>query len=89
LHFVPNSVDILAWNFRKKQFWKNFSEILCKPRLSSTKTCEISPYFLGILFWVRIALKKFTHVLSYAVYTQVRKHVHKQITERRYGAEKP
>jgi len=43
--FVPNSVEILMWNFRKILFWENFSEILCKPRLSSTKTYEISPYF--------------------------------------------
>ena len=42
---VPNSVEILTWNFRKKLFRENFSKILCKARLSSTKTCEISPYF--------------------------------------------
>jgi len=44
-HFVPNSVETLTWNFRKKLFQENFSEILGKPRLSSTKTCEISSYF--------------------------------------------
>jgi len=44
--FVPNSVEILTLNFSIKLFRENFSEILCKPRLSSTKTCEISPYFL-------------------------------------------
>jgi len=43
---VPNSVEILTRNFRKKPYRENFSEILCKPRLSSSKTCEISPYFL-------------------------------------------
>jgi len=43
----------------------------------------------AILFWVRIALKKFTQVLSYVVCTQVRRDVHKQITKRRYGEEKP
>jgi len=36
---------------------------------------------------VRIALKKFTQVLQYVVCTQVRRQVHKQITERRYGEE--
>ena len=41
-----------------------------------------------ILFWVRIALKIFTQVPSYVVFTQGRWHVHKQITERRYGVEK-
>ena len=43
----------------------------------------------AILFWARIALKKFTQVLSYVVCTQVRRHIHKQITKRRYGDEKP
>jgi len=43
----------------------------------------------AIFFRVRIALLKFTQVLSYVVCTQVRRHVHKQITERRYGEEKP
>ena len=46
--FVPNSVEILTWNFRKKLFRENFSEILWKPRLSSNKTCEIPPYFLQL-----------------------------------------
>ena len=44
--FILNSVEGLSWNFRKKLFRENFSEIWHKPRLSSTKTCEISPYFL-------------------------------------------
>jgi len=43
----------------------------------------------AIFFRFRIALKKCTQVLSYVVCTQVRRHVHKQITERRYGEEKP
>ena len=36
-----------------------------------------------IVFWVRIALKTFTRVLSWVVCTQVRTHVHKQIPKRR------
>ena len=65
-HFVPNSVGILMWNFRKKLFRENFSEILCKPRLSSTETCEILPYFLqfyyGSVFrWKN--LDKYFHML--------------------------
>jgi len=56
--FVPNSVDIVMRIFRRKPFRVNFSEILCKPRLSSSKTCEISPYFLhffsgSVLRWKR------------------------------------
>jgi len=41
-----------------------------------------------ILFWICIALKKFTQVLSYVVSTQVRRHVHKKNQKRRYGGEK-
>ena len=37
-----------------------------------------------ILLWVRIPRKKFTQVLSYVVCTQVRRHVNKEITKRRY-----
>jgi len=85
--FVPNSMEIFRWNFRKKLFRENFSEILCKP-WPSTKTCEISPYSLQFLFCVRTASKKITKVLSYVVWTQVRRHVHKQITKRRCGEEK-
>jgi len=87
--FVANSVEILTWNFRKKLFRENFSEILCKPRLSFTKTCEISPYFRQFLFRVRIVLKNFTQVLPYVVCTQVRRHVHKRITKGWYGEENP
>jgi len=87
--FVPNSVEILTWNFRIKLFRENFSEILWKPRLSSTKTCEISPYFWQFLFWARIVLKEFTQVLRYVVCAQVSRHVHKRITKRRYGKENP
>ena len=43
----------------------------------------------AIFFQVRIALKKFTQVLSCVVCTQVSRYVHKQITKRRYGEEKP
>jgi len=85
---IPNSVEILTWNFRKKLFQENFSEILCRPRLSSTKTWKISPYFLQFLFWLRIVLKKFTQVLPYVVCTHVRRHVHKEITKRRHAEEK-
>jgi len=64
--FVPNSVEILTWNFRKKKIPENFSEILCKPMLSSTKTCDISPYFLqfysgSVLRWKNS--HKYFHVL--------------------------
>ena len=50
---------------------------------------NFSPYFLQFLFSICIALKKFTQVLSYVVCTQVRRHVHKQITKIRYAEDKP
>jgi len=42
-----------------------------------------------ILSWVHSALKIFTQALSYIVWTQERRHVHKQTTKRRYGEENP
>jgi len=82
--FVPNSVKIPTWNFNKKLFWNFFSEILCKPKLSSFKICEILLYILqyysgSVLRW-KIP-KQFTQVLSYVVCTQLRRHAHKQITK--------
>jgi len=89
LRFVPNYVEILTWNFRKKLFWENFSEILLKTKAILYRNSWNFTPLSAILFWVRIALKKFAQVLSYAVCTQVRRHVHKQTTKRRYGKEKP
>jgi len=68
------------------EFFKNFHAN--QGERSTTETCEISPYFLHFLFCIRIALKKFSQVLSYGFSTQVRRHVHKRITKRRYGEEK-
>ena len=88
--FVQNTVEIFTWNFRKKKlFHENISEILWKTRLSSTETCEISTYFLHFYSGSVLRWKKFTQVLSYVVCTQVRRQVHRQITKRRYGEEKP
>ena len=86
--FVLNSVDILTWNFRKKLFAENFSEILCKPRLSSTETCDISLYFLQFYSGSVLRWNKFTQVLSYVVCTQVRRRVHKKITKKKDMGEK-
>jgi len=41
------------------EFFKNFVQ---NQGISSTKTCEISPKYSSILFWVRIALKIFPQV---------------------------
>ena len=56
--FVPNSVEILGLNFRKKLFRENFSEILCKPRLFLYWNLWNSGLIYVISLWVRISLKK-------------------------------
>ena len=72
-----------------KPFRKNFSEIFCKPRLSSCKTCEISAYSLQF-FSVSVLHWKNSHKYFRILFcTQVRRHVHKKIRERRYWKEKP
>jgi len=88
-HFVPNSVEILMWNFRKKtlsgEFFSNFVQTKAIIYQNFWNFALVSE----ILFCVPIALKKFTQVLSYLVWTHVRRHVYKKITKRRYGGEKP
>jgi len=81
--FFPNSVEILTWNFRKKVFQEDFSEILCKPRLSLYQNLWNFAQISALLFQVRIALKKFTQVLPYVVCTQIRRHIHKQMTKKK------
>ena len=68
---------------RKNYFGRIFHKFYWKPRVSSTETCEISPYFRQFYSGFVLRWEKFTQVLSYVVCTQVRRHVHKQITKRR------
>jgi len=75
--------------FQEKSISGEFFGNSVQTKASSTKTCEIPPYFMQFLFWVHIVLKKFTLVIPYVVFTQVRRHVHKRITKRRYGEENP
>jgi len=89
LNFVPNLVHILKWNSRKKLFRKYFFEILWKTKvISSSKICEISPYFLQFCSVLKNCVEKFTQVLSCVVCTLLRRHVHKQFTKMRYREEK-
>jgi len=69
LRLIPNLVEILTQNIRKKPFRENFAEILCKQRLSSRETCLILPYFLQFFSGSVLRWKKFTQVLSYVVCT--------------------
>ena len=54
--FVPNSVEILTWNFRKKLFRENFSKIFCKPKAIPYQNFWNTPNFLqfysgSVLHW--------------------------------------
>jgi len=61
-----------------------------KSRLSSSsKICEISPYFLQFYFVLKNCVEKFTQLLSCAISSLRRRHVRKQITKMRYREEKP
>ena len=75
--FVPNSVETLTSYFMKKLFRENFSKILLKTKAILYRNLWNFALLSAILFWVRIALKKFTEALSYVVCTQLRRHVHK------------
>ena len=66
-------------------FFRNFVQTKAIPYQNLSNFALLSV----LLFWVRIPLKKFTQVLSYVVCTQVRRHIYKKITKRRYGEEKP
>jgi len=90
--FVPNSVEILTCDFDKKLFRENFSENLCKTKAILYENFWKFALLSAILFCLRLVLKnseKITQVLSYVVCTQLRRHVHKQITKNRYRREKP
>ena len=86
--FVLNWVQIITCQLRKKLFRDNFSEILWKTNAISSNICEISPYFLQFYYVLTNCIEKFTQVLSCVVCTVLRRHVHKQITKRRYREEK-
>jgi len=87
--FVPNSVQILTWNFRKKLFRDNFSEIFWKTQAILQQNFWNFVLLSAILFRVKNCVEKFKLVLSCALCTLRRRHVHKQIIKRRYREEKP
>jgi len=75
--FVPNSMEILTWNLRKKNYFGIIFQKFCANQGLYRNLWNFA-LLSKILFWVRIALKKFTQVLSYVVCTQVRRHAHKK-----------
>jgi len=92
LKFVPFCAKLSgdsSVKFQEKttpgEFFKNF----VKTKAMLYRNLWNSGLISAISFWVRTALKKSTQALSYVICTQARRHVHKRITERRYGEEKP
>jgi len=69
---------------QKELFREKFSEILLKTKAILYWNSWNFVLLSAILFWIRITLKKFAEVLSYVVFTKVRRHVRKKITKRRY-----
>ena len=66
---VPNSVETLRWNFWKKLFRENFSEILMKTNAILYRNLWNFALLSAILFWDCIALKKIhksTFICSFA-----------------------
>jgi len=53
------------------------------------KLVKFLPNFCNFIMGSVLRCKKFTQALSYVVCSQERRHVHKGITKRRYGEEKP
>ena len=47
--FVPNSVEILTWNFRKKIFQEKFSEILLKTKAPLPKLVKFRSTFCNFI----------------------------------------
>ena len=82
----------IQWGFLRGISGKNyFGRIFQKFSLSYPlpKFVKFRPTFYNFYFASVLRWKKFTQVLSYVVCTQVRRHIHKRITKRRYREEKP
>jgi len=72
---------------RKSYFRRIFQKYFLNQGYPLPKLVKFHPTFCNFIL-VHIVLKKFTQVLSYVVCTQLRRHVHKKITKRRYEEEK-
>ena len=86
---VPNSVEILMWNFRQKLFWENFLEILLKTKAILYRNLWNFAILSAIYSRFVLRWKIFAQVLSYVACSQVRRHTHKHITKWGYVEEKP
>jgi len=73
----------------KKYFGIIFHKFCTNQGYLLPKLVKFRPTNSEILLWIRIALKKFTQVLSYVVFNRIRRNFQKQIRKRRYDEEKP
>ena len=83
----------IHWRFlrgisRKNYFRRIFQKFCANQDYPLRKHVKFHPTFCNFILGPYCAEKIHTSI-SYVVCTQVRRHVHKQITKRRYGEEKP
>ena len=72
----------------KNYFRRIFQKFCANQGYPLRKLVKFRPTFCNFILGPYCA-EKFTQVISYVVCTQVRRHVHKQITKRRYGEKNP
>jgi len=89
VEFCPKFSGDSYVEFREKTISGEFFRNFMQTKAILYRNLWNSALIYAISFRVRIAQKKFTQVLYYVVCTEVMRHVHKQITERRYGEENP
>jgi len=88
--FVQKQWRFLHWIPGKNYFGRIFQKFSSKSTLIILyQNLWNFSLLSAILFWERVALKKFTQVLSYVFFTKVRRSFHKQIIKRSYGEERP
>ena len=81
-------MEILTWDFRKKLSGRIFVKF-CGDHGFLYQNMWNFALLSAIFILNPYRAKKITQVVSYVVFTQVRRHVHKQITKRRYAKKKP
>ena len=88
--FCPEFSGYFCVEFQEKTILGEFFRIFhANQGYDLPKFVKFHPTFYNFYSAFVFRWKKFTQVLSYVVCTQVRKHIHKRITKRRYREEKP
>jgi len=87
--FCPKLSGDSYVDFQEKNYFGTIFQKFCANQgFPLPKLVKFRPSFCNFIPGP-FGYKKFTQVLSYVVCTQVRRHVHIQITKTRYGKEKP